>query len=415
MTPVSYHLLDLPGGPRLALASVPWSETAAVGAWIPAGSRDDPPGRSGLAHFAEHMTFKGTRNRDARQLSIEIEGQGGQINAATSEDHICYDARGEADLLPLLSDVICDLVWNPVFPAGELDLEREVIREEIALYQESPSDHITDLLARALWSPHPLGDPIVGTSQSIDRITRSDLQQLASVHHSRSDVVIAAAGPFEPGRIIDIIAPLVPDTARTTPPPARPFGPGHPDSPGQVSEQRDNGQCHLALGFHTPGRHHPGRHALRMLSLILGENFSSRLFQELREKRGLCYHVGSDVALFEETGALEITIALDREKRAGVLDSIQSELDDLATNGPTEEELDRAKRYAIGQSRVSFESTSAHLAWAAESLLHFDRIIEPAEARDNIRQVTAGQVAAAAADTFRPANRASAEILGSPD
>lgn len=413
MNPVRYHHLVPAAGPRIALASVPWSPAAAFGVWIPAGSRDDPAGRSGLAHFVEHMTFKGTRRRSSRDLSFEIEGHGGQINAATSEDHTCYDARGEAELLPLLADVVCDLVWQPIFPAAELELEREVIREEIALYYETPSDHITDLLAKALWSPHPLGESIVGTSQSIDRITRDDLAKHTSTHHSRNDVVIAVAGPFEPRQLEDLIAAHLPAGPPDGTPSSRPYKPDTARNPAHISEHRDNAQCHLAIGYHTPGRHDPTRHALRMLSLILGENCSSRLFQELREKQGLCYHVGSDVAMFDETGALEITVALDREKRDQVIDSIQAELDDLATNGPTEEELERAKRYAIGQSRISFESTSTHLAWAAETLLHYDHIIDPEDSRARIQAVTAEQVAEAAASTFQPGKRAFAEILDS--
>lgn len=412
MTGVSYHQLDLESGPRLALATIPWAETASFGIWVPAGSRDDPAETAGLAHFVEHMAFKGTERRDARQLSIEIEGQGGQINAATSEDCTCYDARGEADLLPTLVDIVCDLVWNPVFPDGEIALEREVIREEIALYQESPSDHITDLIANALWGSHPLGRPIVGSSESIDRVTRPDLQSHVASHHRRHNVVVAAAGPFEPGRILELVSPHVPNGSSTDPSGPECFTPDLRQAGNHVTERRNGGQCHLALGYHTPGRHDETRHALRMLSLILGENFSSRLFQELREKRGLCYHVASDVALFDDTGALEITIALEPEKRGEVLDSIQIHLDDLAANGPTEEELERAKRYAIGQSRVSFESSAAHLAWAAETLLHYDRVVEPEDARENIRRVTTEQVANAAAVTFPTENQAIAEIVG---
>ena len=283
MTGVRYQQLDLGSGPRLALATIPWAETASFGIWIPAGSRDDPAETAGLAHFVEHMTFKGTRRRDARQISIEIEGQGGQINAATSEDSTCYDARGEADLLPLLIDILCDLVWDPVFPAAEIDLEREVIREEIALYQESPSDHITDLIARALWGSHPLGRPIVGDSTTIDRVTRAKLQSHVADHHRRRDIVIAAAGPFEPARIIDLVTPHLPPGPPTDSQPSTPYSPALRKPGSQVTEKRNGGQCHLALGYHSPGRHDDTRHALRMLSLILGENFSSRLFQELRE------------------------------------------------------------------------------------------------------------------------------------
>lgn len=408
MTPVRYQPVELPGGLRLAVADVQWSETAAVGVWVPAGSRDDPPRRAGLAHFVEHMAFKGTRTRDARQISLEIEGHGGSINAVTSEDHTCYEARGEAEMLPLLAEIVCDLVWNPTFPAREVRLEREVIREEIVLYQESPADHIGDLIACALWSPHPLGEPISGTTKSLARIRRKDLLDHAARHHHRQDVVLGVAGPVDPAAAAALLARFLPDQAPRPATPATPFTP--PAGHATVRESRDTAQTHLALGFHTPGRHSPQRHALRLLSLILGENSSSRLFQELRERRGLCYHVGTDVALLEETGALEVTAGLEPAQRNLALDCIWRELDDLARRGPTDDELARAKRYTIGQSKIGFESTAAHLGWAAESLLHHGRIIDPAEARDAIRQVTADEVGALAANLFDRNRTATAEI-----
>lgn len=415
MTAARYHHTELPGGIRLAVATVGWSESAAFGIWVPAGSRDDPPGRAGLAHFVEHMAFKGTATRDARRISTEIEGHGGSINADTGEDHTCYEARAEAEMLPLLAEVVCDLVWNPTFPPQQVELEREVIREEIVLYQESPADHIGDLIARALWGPHPLGEPISGTLESLGRIRRRDLLEHAAAHHHRSDMVVAAAGPFEPEAVAGLVAALLPARAPRPPAPGRPFAPAGP--PAAIREERDSAQAHLALGFHAPGRHSPQRHALRLLSLILGENSSSRLFQELRERRGLCYHVGTDVALLADTGALEVSIGLEPAQRNLALECIWRELDDLARHGPGDDELARAKRYAIGQGKIGFESTAAHLGWAAESLLHHGRIIEPAEARDAIRQVTAADVGQLAAAIFHRDHAVTAEIVpaGEPD
>jgi len=405
-----YHTVDLDDGIRLAVATLPWTESAAFGIWVPTGSRHDPAPLSGLAHFVEHMTFKGTARRDARAISVEIEGQGGALNASTSEEHTCYEAYAEAELLPLLADIASDIVWHPAFPAGEFALEREVIREEILHYRDSPSDHITDLLAQALWAPHRLGHPISGTPESIDLIEPRHLREHAAAHHHRRDMVIGVAGPVGPDEAASIVAPLLPASPATAPHPEDPFIPDESAAPARLRETRETGQLHLAIGFLAPGRHHPDRFALRLLSLILGENSSSRLFQELRERRGLCYHVSSDVSLFAETGALEITLALEPEHRQLALDCIRRELDDLMENGPTADELQRAKRYTIGQSKIGFETTASHLFWTAESLLYHNRIIEPEEIRENIRRVTLEDAGRVAAATFHPNRAVIAEI-----
>jgi len=332
--PAHYQSLDLPGGVRLAVASLPWAESAAFGVWVPAGSRHDPEPLTGLAHFVEHMVFKGTERRDARAISFEIEGQGGSLNASTSEEHTCYEAYAEAELLPLLADITTDLVWHPTFPASEFELEREVIREEILHYRDSPSDHVTDMLARALWHPHRLGHPISGTPESLDLIERRHLLDHAAAAHHRRGMVVGVAGPVGPEEARQLVEPLLPVGTPAPPPAPDPFAPDPTAAPRHLRESRDTGQLHLALGFPTPGRHDPDRFALRLLSLIIGENSSSRLFQELRERRGLCYHVASDVSLFEETGALEITLALEPEQRSLALETIRRELDDLMENGP---------------------------------------------------------------------------------
>jgi len=196
--PARYQSIELSGGVRLAVATLPWAESAAFGVWVPAGSRHDPEPLAGLAHFVEHMTFKGTERRDARAISLEIEGQGGSLNASTTEEHTCYEAYAEADLLPLLADITTDLVWHPTFPESEFELEREVIREEILHYRDTPSEHITDLLARAVWHPHRLGRPISGTTESLERIGRRHLLEHAAAHHHRRGMVVGVAGPVEP-------------------------------------------------------------------------------------------------------------------------------------------------------------------------------------------------------------------------
>lgn len=393
---------------RLATASLPHAECATLAIYIPAGSRHDPAGLAGLAHFMEHMAFKGTARRSARQLSMDLEQSGAQANACTAEDHTVYDARGDASALPLLADILCDMVWHSSLPPREIALERDVIHEEITMYEETPGDHIGDLISQSLWSPDPLGEPITGTHQSLDAITRNHLFEFCQKHHFRSDLVIAAAGPYSPAEFANVLIPYLPADSQAPPPSVNPFVAKGKSSP--VVQHRDTEQLQLAIAYHTPGRHDPERHALRLLSILLGESTSSRLFQKLREERGLCYHISSDLALFEDTGSLEISLGLDPESRDEALQTIHREINQLIHEGPTHEELERAKKIAITANMIALESTSAQMSWVAESLLFEGAIITPAESRARLLPVTTEDVRAMAEKVFFPANQAIAEI-----
>ncbi|MGD7654468.1 MAG: M16 family metallopeptidase [Verrucomicrobiales bacterium] len=408
MSTAHYQWRQIPNGPRLALATLPDSECAAVSIHIPVGSRDESGLPAGLAHFVEHMVFKGTKTRSARQLSLEIENAGGQINACTSEDQTVYEGRGDADLLPVLIDVLTDMVWNATFPAAEINLEREVINEEITMYRESPTDHIGDLLSSALWPGHPLGNPISGTIESISRIDRDQLIAFRDLHHHLDDLVIAVAGPFTIDQVEATLIPKLPDHFHPATP-SHPFD--HQTATARtVTDHRATDQLQLALAWHTPGRHSETRHALRLLSLMLGETASSRLFLELREERGLCYQISTDVTFFHETGAFEVHAGLDPASRSEALDTILRQIDDIVRNGPRETELQRAKRLAISQSKVGFESTATHASWAGEGVLDFDHIPSPREWRETINSVTTTDIQQIARQVFNSRQPAIAEI-----
>lgn len=408
MSQANYEWRQLPHGPRLAVATLADSECVALSIHVPAGSRNESPRAAGLAHFVEHMVFKGTRRRNTRELNFEIENAGGQINACTSEDQTVYEGRGEAELLPVLADVLADMVWHATFPEAEIRLERDVIGEEITLYRESPADHIGDLVSAALWGDHPLGNPISGTLESIARIKRRALLDFRDRHHFRTDVVIAAAGPFTLTEVLRHLGPHLPPSFRAGESPL-PFDPARAAT-STVTDRRETDQLQLALAWHSPGRHAPSRHALRLLSMMLGESASSRLSLELREERGLCYQIGSDVTLFHETGAFEIHAGLDPGAKDEALACITREIHDLATRGPQPDELARAKRLMIAQSKLAFEATATHASWAGEGILDFGRIPSPAEWRDSVLAVTTGDVQTIAREIFLDHPPARAEI-----
>jgi predicted Zn-dependent peptidase len=276
------------------------------------------------------------------------------------------------------------------------------------MYRETPADHIGDLISSALWGDHPLGNPISGSLESIAAVDRAALLEFRQRHHFRNDLVIAAAGPFIADEVLRVITPHLPSG----------FGEGPPHlpfdrsrwMPRDLAEERETDQLQLSLAWHAPGRHSPSRHALRLLSMMLGETASSRLFLELREERGLCYQISSDVTLFHETGAFEINAGLDPAAREEALACIHREIRDLVANGPRPGELDRAKRLAIAQSKLAFESTSAHATWAGEGLLDFGRIPPHSEWRDHVLGVTHDDIQAIARELFHGQPRATAEI-----
>jgi predicted Zn-dependent peptidase len=409
MTPSPHHeWFELPAGPRLAVATLPGAECAALSIHIPAGSRDEDGLPCGVAHFLEHMCFKGTARHSARELSLRIESAGGQINACTSEDQTVYDGRGDAELMPLLCETLADMVWRSSISASDIDLERDVIGEEITMIRENPADHIGDMISAAIWPDHPLGRPISGTPESLESITRDALAGFRDGHHFRRDVVIAAAGPHTIADIAAMFDGLVPE-CRVPAPAANPFAP-HASPPCRLREPRETDQLQLAMAWHTPGRQADSRHALRLLSLMIGETASSRLFLDLREDRGLCYQIGSDVTLLDETGAFEVHAGLAPSARDEAVDRILRHLRDIAASGPASGELDRAKRLAITQGKLALETTAAHAAWAGESLLDFGRIPGICEWRSRILSVTAAEVRELADALFTGTAFAMAEI-----
>ncbi|MDX1680224.1 MAG: pitrilysin family protein [Akkermansiaceae bacterium] len=390
MSRAIYDWKRLPGGPRLAVATLPDAECASLSIHIPAGSRDDAAQHAGLAHFVEHMAFKGTLTRSARELSEAIESLGGQLNACTSEDQITYEGRGEAELLPLLAEILSDMVWQSTYPEREVELEREVIGEEIVMYRESPTDHIGDLTSQALWGDHPLGRPITGTEESIRNIERKTLLAFSQRHHLRKDLVIAAAGPFGLEEVEKAFGHHLPDRFHKANKPQA-FDRQNA-KPNHVIEERHTDQLQLALAWHAPGRHDEQRHALRLLSQLLGEASSSRLFLQLREERGLCYQIHSDTSFYEETGCFEVVAGLDPAGRAEAIDCILAEIAELAKQGPNADELERAKRLSVSQSKFSFESTTSHASWAGEGVMDFGHVPSREEWKERVLGVTADDV-----------------------
>lgn len=411
LQPTSYHQ-DIVQGFHVATCEMPYFESISTGIFIPVGSRHETEAENGAAHFAEHMIFKGTEKRSAQDLAIAIEGSGGTINAFTTEDQTCLETRGPSELFPHFLTIMSDMLWHSTFPHEEVEREREVIAEEIIMYYENPSDHIQDLLSEALWSDHPMGKPITGTEASILGIHADALKQFTHQHYHSEGIAICVAGNISHSEVLSQVRSILPSTPTQPKSTYTPYkAPSHRDhSPPLIHDQRSIEQSHLALAFHTEGRHSESRHILRMLSLLLGETMSSRLFQELREKRGLCYHIASDFSLYEDTGTIEIHAGLDSERLEESVTAITTVLQSIIHQGFTEKELEQAQRFAIGQARIGLETPQSQMSWMGDSLTAFGTIVDPIAARNILSSVSLQDLQQFAQQTFTKENLAVASI-----
>lgn len=403
----------LPNGIRLATISMPHMASVSMGIWAGGGSRHETDREHGMAHLVEHLLFKGTRERTAEEISRHIESLGASIDGFTVEDHTAYQIKGPAEKFGRLFEVLADLYLNPEFDPLEIDSERQVIREEIAMVHDQPSQYLDDLISEAVWGrDHPLGRSITGTEESLEAIRRADIVDFHSRIYRGRHTVVSVAGNIRHEEVAEIVAARLAALPAGEPLPCAPADPAH--SQHRFHEDSGQEQSHLALSFRNFDRHDPRRYAHKLLNVILGENMSSRLFQEIREQRGLCYEVQSDLVSFADAGALQIYLALSPGNLSEALGSISEILEDLRNRGVQKDELEEAKSYVIGQNRISLENTASQMMWAGESLLYFDDWIDPEEAHGLLEKVTLADVHEAATEAFDPKTLCSA-IIGSAE
>lgn len=398
-----YHVTRFPNGLTVATAEMPHMASVSVGIWVGMGSRYEPAELNGVCHFIEHLLFKGTRKRTAREISQAVEGIGGYLNAFTSEESTCYHARGRHDRFEDLLDVLADMFLNSTFLPEEIEKEREVIKEEIAMYADQPQQLVQELLNATLWPDQPLGRPITGTGATLDRIRRAELVGHLRRNYVTGNTVIAAAGRINHARAVRAVKRH-----------ARHFsGGGWPVFARARSEQhaprvrlftKATEQTQLALGFRACSRHDERRYALRVLNAIAGENMSSRLFQVLREDLGLAYSIYTTPSFFEDIGDFVVSAGVDTEKVPKALTIILRELRRLADKPPGPAELRRAREYLIGQADLGLENTESQMNWIGEQWLGYGRILNPDVIKRRLNKVTAAEVRAAARDVFRRDN-----------
>ena len=396
-----YQVTRLKNGLTVATAEMPHMTSVSLGLWVGVGGRYEPANLSGVSHFIEHLLFKGTRRRSARQISQDVEGIGGYLNAFTGEEMTCYHSKARHDRFDELLDVLSDMFLNSKFDPVEINKERGVIKEELSMYLDQPQCRVQELLNEILWPNQPLGRPLTGTEKTLDFLTRSRLIGYQQNNYVAGRTVIAAAGRLTHRQVVNAVSRL----AKRFPQGKRPLF--VPATNGQARPHvrlftKETEQTQMALGIRTCSRHDQRRYALRLLNTVLGENMSSRLFQVIREDRGLAYSIYSSLSHFDDVGIMTVSAGLDLGNLEKVLKLVMKELSRATSNLLSAAELNRARDYVIGQIELGLESTDNQMMWLGEQLIGYDKIISSDEIKQRVAEVKASQIRAAARDFFRP-------------
>ncbi len=359
----------LESGLRVVTEAMPSLRSAAVGCWVGTGSRDEPDELAGASHFLEHLLFKGTERRTAAQVAEDIESVGGDMNAFTAQELTAYYVRVPDERLALAVEILSDILWSPALRDEDVDAERQVILEEIHMHDDSPEDIVHDIFAEAVFPEHSIGREVIGSPKTIEAMTPADIADFHALHYCPSNVVVAAAGNVDHDEVVALVeAGLVAGNLGTRPP--RDVYPGDPPPRAAAVVERDTEQAHVVLGMRSIRRDDPDRYALTVLNQAFGGGMSSRLFQEVREQRGLAYSVYSYRAAFEETGALAVSAGTSPERVDELLGVVDAQLERLvADGGVSDRELDAAKGHLRGSLALSLESSSSRMHRLGQSEL----------------------------------------------
>lgn len=381
------ELTTLPNGLRIVTEKMPGLLSAAVGLWVTAGGRHERPAQNGIAHFLEHMAFKGTKRRSALQIAEEIEDVGGYINAYTSREMTAYYARVLAADVPLAMDVIADIVLNPVFDEREIEVERHVILQEIGQALDTPDDIIFDWLQEAAYPDQAMGRTILGPAECVSRFHRKDLRSFVADHYGPDRMILAAAGAVDHEALVALAERLFGHLAPKAPPvpePARWQG-------RERREVKDLEQVHFAMGFRGPAYRDRDMHAAQVYSTAVGGGMSSRLFQKIREERGLCYSIYAQAGSYDDTGMVTIYAGTSSEEIGDLCALTMDELKRVAED-MSEAEVARAKAQLKAGLLMGLESPSGRAERMARYLAIWGRVPSIREATAEIDRVTVRDV-----------------------
>lgn len=389
----------LPSGITLLTQPMPERRTVSVGAWVRTGSRHESAELQGIAHFIEHMMFKGTETRDARAIAASLESLGGHLDAFTTREQVCYTARALSDHLDQAIDVVADILCRSRFDEAEVVREKSVIREEILSYEDNPEERLGDQLAAQVWGEHALGRPILGTTESVDGFTPGSLRENFRSRYRGDQLVIAAAGGLRHEDLVHLVegAFAPPDGPAPAPDPTP-----APVAPSVRHAEDDVQQLYLSIGTRAMPYGDPRRYGLVVLDTLLGGGMSSRLFQRIREEAGLAYSVYSSLDFLRDTGILSIHLGVTPDRGRLALGLLREELARIAGEGPSEQEVEITKRQLHGSIVIGQESVSGRMYHMARQELYTGRYTAPEEQVERILAVTRDEVSALAAEYLRP-------------
>ena len=387
----------LNNGIRLVTESMSHVRSVSLGVWLTSGSRHESDADSGIAHFVEHMLFKGTDTRSAEDIAQAVDSIGGQLDAFTAKEYASYYVKVLDEHLPLAVDILSDIVLRPAFNEIDIDREKKVILEEIKMVEDTPDDLVHELFTQAFWEGHPLGRPILGTRGSVEAFTQARLRAHFTGTYAAENVIIAAAGHIEHAAVrsaLELAFGSMPSAGvRQVAAPPRVV-------PQVVIRAKELEQTHLCLGTSSYPQNHEARYASYVLNTILGGSMSSRLFQNIREKRGLCYSVFSGINAYRDAGALTVYAGCANDAVGEVIDLAVEEMKIIKQTPVSDTELRRAKDHLKGSVMLSLENTSSRMSHLARQEIYFDRQFGLDETLEGIERVTSEDLQRVARDLF---------------
>jgi predicted Zn-dependent peptidase len=410
LTPVrDIEITTLANGVRVITEAMPHVRSVSVGIWIGTGSRRELPEQNGVSHFIEHMLFKGTTRRSAEDIARSVDSIGGNLDAFTAKELVCFNTKVLDQHLSLAFDVLADLVLHPLFREEDIEKERGVILEEIKMEADSPDYLVHEIFSSNFWKDHPLGKPILGTPQTVKRLDRATIWDYYSRVYAPANLTVTAAGNLNHDRMVALVRehfdalppgdPVPPDTAPST------------HARIALRNKKDLEQVHVCLGVPSYPLPHEKRFACYVLNTLLGGGMSSRLFQNIRERQGLAYAVFSELNPYRDTGCLSIYAGTSIESARKVVESITKEFRQLKDERVGEEELRRAKDHLKGSLMLGLESTASRMSNLARQEMYFHRFFTLDQVVESIESVTADEVQRIA-QTFFDSRQVALTVLG---
>ncbi len=405
-SPIVRDVLD--NGLRILTERMTQVRSISIGVWLTRGSRHESAERSGIAHFVEHMLFKGTGTRSAEDIAQAIDSIGGQLDAFTAKEYASYYIKVLDEHLPLALDILSDIVLNPAFTPDDIEREKKVVLEEIKMVEDTPDDLVHEIFTQGFWEDHPLGRPILGTRETVESFTPELLREYFRKAYVPSNLIVSAVGNLEHANVRDLVGEK--------------FGAlkaahhvGGEQAPTVVPKiqvrNKELEQSHLCLGSSSYPQDHEDRYSSYVLNTLLGGSMSSRLFQNVREKRGLAYAVFSGLAAYRDAGAFTIYAGCSNDAVGEVIDLVVEELKTIKQTPVPAAELQRAKDHLKGSLMLSLENTASRMSHLARQEIYFDRQFGLDETLQGVEAVTAADVQRVAEDLFRSGSLA-ATVLG---